>query len=703
MADKKLIYEIIFDLKQKGIEGLNTVRKEAVQLEIQFEDVGAAAAKMLDTMPAQAEKAAVVGKAVENIGTEIDEVAAKGKRMTDALSQPKGVANINAHRQSFNGLNMSINQVVRELPAATMGMNMFFLAISNNLPILADNLKAASIEAKALKDAGQQSVPVWKQVLKGFLSWQTALVMGVTVLSMYGKDILKFAGNLLTLDSAAAASRRSLEQVNKFSKSFNAELVSELSNLRYVYQALTMTSEGTMARKSAIEDLNKKYKDYMPYLLSEKSTLSEIDTVYKAINTSLREQVALKTKNAVVDDIQKEAQKEQEKAIGKLEEGLRKQGIGESLAEKIIIDLVQSVPKFKDSGVKLGKAVTDAYTNASIIAPSININASGIGTGINDFVKSFYEADDAISKVEKRLRLMLGITDEINSIGEVVVTPPKKKLKNSKKKKESFKLEDLTQDTIADIREQMQKKLDKVKEAPITIYTPVQIDAAVEKVDLKGSIEEKQRLLEATQVAMSETTNSDLRKIYKKRVKSLEESLEEMQTGVKKTMVNIKQDIESLVSGSIVSTFEVLGETLGGGGLESFQDYLISMMDLLKQFGAALVAAGVAKIAFDNLLWSGPGAIIAGGALIVAASAASAALRATKMADGGVVSGPTFAMVGEYPGAQNNPEVVAPLNKLKKMIEPKNSNMSGEVNFVINGYTLQGVLNKINKKINRVR
>lgn len=441
----------------------------------------------------------------------------------------------------------------------------------------------------------------------------------------------------------------------------------------------------------------------MPYLLSEKSTLSEIDTVYKAINTSLREQVALKTKNAVVDDIQKEAQKEQEKAIGKLEEGLRKQGIGESLAEKIIIDLVQSVPKFKDSGVKLGKAVTDAYTNASIIAPSININASGIGTGINDFVKSFYEADDAISKVEKRLRLMLGITDEINSIGEVVVTPPKKKLKNSKKKKESFKLEDLTQDTIADIREQMQKKLDKVKEAPITIYTPVQIDAAVEKVDLKGSIEEKQRLLEATQVAMSETTNSDLRKIYKKRVKSLEESLEEMQTGVKKTMVNIKQDIESLVSGSIVSTFEVLGETLGGGGLESFQDYLISMMDLLKQFGAALVAAGVAKIAFDNLLWSGPGAIIAGGALIVAASAASAALRATKMADGGVVSGPTFAMVGEYPGAQNNPEVVAPLNKLKKMIEPKNSNMSGEVNFVINGYTLQGVLNKINKKINRVR
>lgn len=61
-------------------------------------------------------------------------------------------------------------------------------------------------------------LPYGDGVLKGFLSWQTALVLGVTVLSMYGKDILKFAGNLFTLDSAAAASRKSLEQLNKFFK-----------------------------------------------------------------------------------------------------------------------------------------------------------------------------------------------------------------------------------------------------------------------------------------------------------------------------------------------------------------------------------------------------------------------------------------------------------------------------------------------------
>lgn len=703
MADKKLIYEIIFDLKQKGIEGLNTVRKEAVQLEIQFEDVGEAASKILETLPAQAEKAAVVGKAVENIGTEIDEVAAKGKRMTDALSQPKGVANINANRQAYNGLNMSINQVVRELPSATLGMNMFFLAISNNLPIFADNLKAASIEAKALRDAGQQSVPVWRQVLKGFLSWQTALVLGVTILSMYGKDIIKFVGNLFTFSNATDASRKSLEQLNKFSKTFNSQLVTELSNLRYVYQALTMTSEGTMARKAAIEDLNKKYGEYMPYLLSEKSTLSEIDSVYRSINTNLRQKIALETKDAVVGDIQKEAQKEQYKAMGRLEEGLQKQGIGQALSEKIIADLILSLPKMKEAGVKLNDAVISSYKNAEILAPKLNISASGVDKGIYQFAKSFYEADDAVSKVEKRLRLMLGITDEINSIGEVVVTAPDK-LKDKKVKGESFKLEDLTRSTIDDIRQQMQSQLDKIKEAPLTIYAPVKIEPEVEKADIKGSIEEKQRLLEATQVAMSEATSSDLRSIYRKRVKSLEDSLDQMRTGVNKTMIDIKQDIEQVVTGSIVSTFEVLGETLGGGGLESFQDYLLSMMDLLKQFGAALVAAGIAKIAFDNLLWSGPGAIIAGGALIVAASAASAALRATKMADGGVVSGPTFAMVGEYPGAQNNPEVVAPLNKLKQMIKPEGGSAGGgEVVFRIKGYELEGLLNKIKNKNDRVR
>lgn len=69
------------------------------------------------------------------------------------------------------------------------------------------------------------------------------------------------------------------------------------------------------------------------------------------------------------------------------------------------------------------------------------------------------------------------------------------------------------------------------------------------------------------------------------------------------------------------------------------------------------------------------------------------AIGATPFAKGGVVSGPTLALVGEYSGAKNNPEVIAPLDKLRDMIEP-GGDIGGEVVFRLDGRTLLGVLKK---------
>lgn len=65
-------------------------------------------------------------------------------------------------------------------------------------------------------------------------------------------------------------------------------------------------------------------------------------------------------------------------------------------------------------------------------------------------------------------------------------------------------------------------------------------------------------------------------------------------------------------------------------------------------------------------------------------------------ADGGIVSGPTLGLVGEYAGASHNPEVIAPLNKLKSLIEPRDAGMSGHVEFEIDGRKLRGVLQRVN-------
>ena len=103
--------------------------------------------------------------------------------------------------------------------------------------------------------------------------------------------------------------------------------------------------------------------------------------------------------------------------------------------------------------------------------------------------------------------------------------------------------------------------------------------------------------------------------------------------------------------------------------------------------------------------WSGVGAIVAGGALVAATAAAKAALsRATAFAEGGIVSGPTLALVGEYGGASNNPEVIAPLDKLRSLIDTDRADGGvGEVRFEIRGDVLEGILKKVNNRRRRTR
>lgn len=93
---------------------------------------------------------------------------------------------------------------------------------------------------------------------------------------------------------------------------------------------------------------------------------------------------------------------------------------------------------------------------------------------------------------------------------------------------------------------------------------------------------------------------------------------------------------------------------------------------------------------------------IAAGFTAAAAAIVSAVGKvvATPFAEGGIVTGPTLGYIGEYAGASNNPEVVAPLDKLRTLIEPRDA-MAGHVEFEIDGRKLRGVLQRVNNVSNR--
>ncbi|MFA7034090.1 MAG: phage tail tape measure protein [Bacteroidales bacterium] len=89
-------------------------------------------------------------------------------------------------------------------------------------------------------------------------------------------------------------------------------------------------------------------------------------------------------------------------------------------------------------------------------------------------------------------------------------------------------------------------------------------------------------------------------------------------------------------------------------------------------------------------------------AIAAMASIAAAIMALPKFAEGGLAYGPTLGVFGEYAGASSNPEVVAPLNKLRTLIRPVEGNAYGEVKFEIEGRTLRGFLNKIDRIESRV-
>ena len=128
---------------------------------------------------------------IEVLQKQIAELEAQLKHLDATAESTQTIPpELPAARQQFNGLHMSIQQMAREMPSLAMGPQMFFLAISNNLPIFADEVQRAKREYEGLVKAGQKGVPVWRQILSSLFSWQTALTTGIMLLVMYGDEIV---------------------------------------------------------------------------------------------------------------------------------------------------------------------------------------------------------------------------------------------------------------------------------------------------------------------------------------------------------------------------------------------------------------------------------------------------------------------------------------------------------------------------------
>lgn len=186
-----------------------------------------------------------------------------------------------------NNLKMQFSQVARELPSLAMGPQMFILAISNNLPMLADAIADVRKQNELLAASGKKGVPVWKQLASSLFSTQTALVAAISLGILFAKDIANWVSSLFKAKKELSETQQLQESLNTSRRKGGEAASEESAKLRILYTASQDTSKSMRERNKAVDELQKMYPDYFGKLSNEAilagNAASAYDELTKAI------------------------------------------------------------------------------------------------------------------------------------------------------------------------------------------------------------------------------------------------------------------------------------------------------------------------------------------------------------------------------------------------------------------------------------
>jgi hypothetical protein len=159
----------------------------------------------------------------------------------------------------LNNVRMSMQQIARELPSLAMGPQMFFLAISNNIPMFTEALSSARQEYEELTKAGKKATPVWKQVLSSLFSWQTAMAALITLSVVYGKEIGGWVKSLFGVKDAALSAAKAQEKVNESFRNSSSDVAEQVTLVRSLSERWKELGDNMSDKKQFITENKKEF------------------------------------------------------------------------------------------------------------------------------------------------------------------------------------------------------------------------------------------------------------------------------------------------------------------------------------------------------------------------------------------------------------------------------------------------------------
>lgn len=186
-----------------------------------------------------------------------------------------------------NNLKMQFSQVARELPSLAMGPQMFILAISNNLPMLADAISDVRKQNELLAASGKKGVPVWKQLAGAVFSWQTALVAAISLAIVFGKDIANWVKNLGKANKELSETQKLQQAVNTSHREGGKAASEESAKLKILYTASQDSSKSMKERNKAVDELQKMYPSYFGKLTNEAILAGKAASAYDDLTKAI--------------------------------------------------------------------------------------------------------------------------------------------------------------------------------------------------------------------------------------------------------------------------------------------------------------------------------------------------------------------------------------------------------------------------------
>lgn len=228
--------------------------------------------------------------------------------------------NVGNYASGWNGLNVSVQQILREMPNAAMSMNTFFLAISNNIPMLVDQINLLREANKAAAAEGKATTSIWKALSGAFFSWNTVISVGITLLTVYGGEIVKWIGNLFKAKEQNDYLKEAMEGVNEAMLEGTKNAQQEIVRLNLLYNATQDTTRSINERKAAVDALQKEFPAYFKNISDEKILAGEAAGAYNELaDAILRSARARAAQDKIVENQRKILDLEEEQVKANIE------------------------------------------------------------------------------------------------------------------------------------------------------------------------------------------------------------------------------------------------------------------------------------------------------------------------------------------------------------------------------------------------